>query len=171
MEAKVWLALKVGLKMRRYGNIGLWLLACCFVGIASGPAWAATTVYKCFDKTLGVLYTDLPCTGEQMNIRAGDADPVAVAELQREREALSRSAAQRIADNRRAAPEREFVAQAATPSGSRPHVFRRRRLLQGLRLHAVFRRQALHPRKTAVQAVRSGTLLPNPPRGHPGRGR
>ena len=52
-----------GPKMRTYGNTGLLLLACCLVGIASGPAWAATTVYKCFDKTLGVLYTDEPCRG------------------------------------------------------------------------------------------------------------
>jgi hypothetical protein len=72
------------LKMRTYGNTGLLLLACCWVAIASGPVWAATTVYKCFDVTLGVLYTDQPCKGEQMDIRAGEADPVAVAELQRE---------------------------------------------------------------------------------------
>ena len=53
------------------------------------------------------LYTDQPCKGEQLEIRAGDPDPVAVAELAREREAVSRSAAQRIADQRRAAIERD----------------------------------------------------------------
>ena len=62
-------------------------------------AWAgAPTVYKCFDRNLSVVYTDVPCVGEQMNIRAGDADPVAVAELQRERQAIAASAAQRISD-------------------------------------------------------------------------
>lgn len=67
----------------------------------SGGA-AAAPIYKCFDRTLGVLYTDEPCKGEVVDIRAGTADPAALAELQREREAVSRSAAQRIADNRRA---------------------------------------------------------------------
>lgn len=112
-ESRAWFAL-AGMKMRKYGKTGFLLLACCVVGIASGPTRAAaTTVYKCFDKSLGVLYTDEPCKGEQMNIRAGEADPIAVAELQREREALSRSAAQRITDNRRAALEREIAAQRA----------------------------------------------------------
>ena len=103
------------MKMRRYVNTGFLALASCVIAIANGPAWAApTTVYKCFDKNLGVLYTDEPCKGEQMNIRAGEADPIAVAELQRERDALSRSAAQRIADNRRAALDHEYaVAQRA----------------------------------------------------------
>lgn len=68
---------------------------------ASGAAIAAP-IYKCFDRSLGVLYTDEPCRGEVVDIRAGTADPVALAELQRERDAVSRSAAQRIADTRRA---------------------------------------------------------------------
>jgi len=99
------------MKVRRNASIACLLLAASVIALASGPARAAaTTVYKCFDKNLGVLYTDEPCKGEQMNIRAGEADPTAVAELQREREALSRSAAQRIADNRRASLEREYMA-------------------------------------------------------------
>jgi hypothetical protein len=99
------------MKMRKYVDTGFLLLAACVIAMASAPAWAApTTVYKCFDKNLAVLYTDEPCKGEQMNIRAGEADPIALAELQREREALSRSAAQRIADYRRAALDREYVA-------------------------------------------------------------
>ena len=71
------------------------------VMLACGHAGAAT-IYKCFDRGLSVLYTDEPCKGEALDIRPGSADPVAVAELQREREALNRSAAQRIAENRRA---------------------------------------------------------------------
>ena len=54
--------------------------ACFALGLLVLPAssgWAATTpIYKCFDKNLGLLYTDEPCKdGEQLNIRAGDADP------------------------------------------------------------------------------------------------
>jgi len=70
---------------------------------------AVTTVYKCFDRSLGVLYTDQPCRGESISIEAGATDAAAVAELQREREAVSRSAAQRIADNRRAGIDRDYA--------------------------------------------------------------
>jgi hypothetical protein len=78
-------------------------LALCLVVLPIRSSWAATTpIYKCFDKNLGLLYTDEPCTdGEKLNIRAGDADPRAVARLERERDALDQSAAQRMADNRR----------------------------------------------------------------------
>lgn len=74
-------------------------------GAALPAAGSVTTVYKCFDRSLGVLYTDQPCRGEQIDIEAGKADPGALAELQREREALSRAMAQRIADNRRVVVE------------------------------------------------------------------
>ena len=98
--------------MRTFGKTVFWLLGSLSIAMAGESAGAATTtVYKCFDKNLAILYTDQPCKGEQMDIRAGDPDPVAVAELQREREALLRSAAQRIADNRRAAPERDYAVQ------------------------------------------------------------
>lgn len=70
--------------------------------IAGSGAAGAAPIYKCFDRGLGVLYTDEPCKGEVVDIRPGSADPVALAELQREREAVSRSAALRIAENRRA---------------------------------------------------------------------
>lgn len=81
-------------------------LTCCLL-MLTGGSWAATTpIYKCFDKNLGLLYTDEPCKeGEQLNIRAGDADPAAVARLERQRDALDQSASQRIADLRRAAAE------------------------------------------------------------------
>jgi len=84
--------------------------ACFALGLLVLPAssgWAATTpIYKCFDKNLGLLYTDEPCKdGEQLNIRAGDADSSAVARLERQRDALDQSAAQRMADQRRAAAE------------------------------------------------------------------
>jgi hypothetical protein len=82
-------------------------LALCLLVLTASGGWAATApIYKCFDKNLGLLYTDEPCKdGEQLNIRAGDADPGAVARLERQRDALDQSAAQRMADQRRAAAE------------------------------------------------------------------
>ena len=79
--------------------------ALCLLVLTASSGWAATTpIYKCFDKNLGLLYTDEPCKdGEQLNIRAGDADPGAVARLERQRDALDQSAAQRTADQRLAA--------------------------------------------------------------------
>jgi hypothetical protein len=64
-----------------------------------GCTWAATTpIYRCLDRNLGLLYTDEPCEdGEELNIRAGDADPAAVARLERERDMLDQSVAQRMA--------------------------------------------------------------------------
>ena len=81
-------------------------LACCLV-VLTGGSWAATKpIYKCLDKNFALLYTDEPCKeGEQLDIRAGEADPAAVARLERQRDALDQSAAQRLADLRRAAPE------------------------------------------------------------------
>jgi hypothetical protein len=87
----------------------LWLirsayLTCCLL-VLTASSWAATTpIYKCLDKNLGLLYTDESCKeGEQLDIRAGDADPAALARLERQRDALDQSASQRIADLRRAA--------------------------------------------------------------------
>jgi hypothetical protein len=73
--------------------------------LGTGVAQAANApIYKCFDQHLGLVYTDVPCKdGEQVDLRAGDADPAAVARLERERELLSLAAAQRLADERRAA--------------------------------------------------------------------
>lgn len=84
-------------------------LAASLFGIAAAQA-ANTPIYKCFDKHLALVYTDVPCKdGEELDLRAGDADPAAVARLERERELLSQSAAQRIADERRAALERDLA--------------------------------------------------------------
>jgi hypothetical protein len=70
----------------------------------AAPLLASTPIYKCFDVNLGLLYTDEPCKdGERLNIRAGDADPAAVARLERARDALDQSAAQRITEMQRVA--------------------------------------------------------------------
>jgi hypothetical protein len=81
------------------------LIAFVIVVLAVAPASASNTaIYKCLDNHLGLVYTDLPCKdGEKLDIRAGDADPVAVARLERARDQLDQSAAQRIVDERRAA--------------------------------------------------------------------
>jgi len=81
------------------------LTALGIVVLAVAPASAANTaIYKCLDNRLGLVYTDLPCKdGEKLDIRAGDADPAAVARLDRARDQLDQSAAQRIVDERRAA--------------------------------------------------------------------
>lgn len=81
-------------------------------GIVPAATAATPAIYKCFDRNLGILYTDQPCSGEQIDVRPGQADPEAVAALQRERDALSRSIEQRITDQRRAAPERNNTAPA-----------------------------------------------------------
>jgi hypothetical protein len=90
------------------------------------PALAVTApVYKCFDSHLALVYTDLPCKdGEQVDIRAGDADPAAVERLERERDMLDLSAAQRMLDERRAAqmqpvsaPEEDMSPEQAEQPG------------------------------------------------------
>ena len=95
-----------------------WLaLALALLASQSAPA-TTTTIYKCFDQNLRLVYTDEPCKdGEKLDIRAGDADPSAVARLERERDALSQSAAQRIADERHIAAQRELAAWMAYPGG------------------------------------------------------
>ncbi len=78
-------------------------LALCLV-VLGQSSWAATVpIYKCLDRNLALVYTDLPCKdGERLDIRAGDADPAAVALLKRERDELDQSASQRAAEQRRA---------------------------------------------------------------------
>jgi hypothetical protein len=90
--------------------------ACVAIAVGSllfvaGPAWSTNApIYKCFDKNLGLLYTDLPCKdGEQLDLRPGDADPASVARLERERDQLDQSVAQRILDERRAAAQRDLA--------------------------------------------------------------
>ena len=85
------------------------MLAVLVLASAHG-AGATTPIYKCLDRNLGLVYTDEPCKdGEVMNIRAGDADPAAVARLERARDAIDQSAAQRIVDQRRAAEQRNLA--------------------------------------------------------------
>jgi len=102
------------------GEVGRWvLLALALVLLVPNYAPAGTTtIYKCLDRNLGLTYTDEPCKdGEALNIRAGDADPAAVARLERERDALAQSAAQRIADERYLAAQRDLAGWLSYPDG------------------------------------------------------
>src|ERR1700704_4800437 len=79
---------------------------------------AEASIYKCLGANLALIYTDQPCKGgEQLDIHAGDADPAAVAQLQRARDQLDRSAAARIVDERRTAAQRELAAWARREQG------------------------------------------------------
>lgn len=102
---------------RKLNANGAACIAFCLVAL-SASGWAATTpIYKCLDRNLGLLYTDEPCRdGEQLDIRAGEADPVAVARLERQRDALDQSASQRISDLRAA----ELEGKSASRSGYEP---------------------------------------------------
>jgi len=90
-------------------------LCATLLAIAAGVASAGTTVvYRCLDSHLGVVYTDLPCKdGEAFDTRAGEADASAVARLEHLRDLLDQSAAQRLSDERRAASQRQLVAQSS----------------------------------------------------------
>jgi hypothetical protein len=90
------------------------MIAASALVLATSVADAATaSIYKCLGANLVVIYTDQPCKdGEQLDIRAGDADPAAVAQLQRARDQLDWNAAVRIAEERRAAAQRDLAALA-----------------------------------------------------------
>ena len=94
------------------------VLAFALLGLAVGNAGAtALPIYKCMDRSLGILYTDVPCKeGEKLDVRAGNADPAAIARLDREREAWDRTAAQRIADERRTTLEQRRFYNDAGPT-------------------------------------------------------
>ncbi|TMH59632.1 MAG: hypothetical protein E6H53_07275 [Betaproteobacteria bacterium] len=90
----------------------LLMLCVAAAALASTASRAASTVvYRCLDTHLGVVYTDLPCKeGAPFDIRTGEVDTVAVAKLERFRDALDASAAQRMVDERRLAGQKELLA-------------------------------------------------------------
>jgi hypothetical protein len=80
--------------------------------LAAAAHATGSAIYKCLDNHLGLVYTDIPCKdGEKLDIRAGDADPAAVVRLERIRDQLDQSAAQRISDERRAAAQFAYAQQ------------------------------------------------------------
>jgi hypothetical protein len=89
---------------------GALVLATGVVGVAVA---ATAPIYKCLGNDLGMIYTDQPCKGgERLDIHAGDPDPAAVERLQSARDQLDRSAAARLAEERRAAAQRDLAAWA-----------------------------------------------------------
>lgn len=96
------------------------LVTCVFVFANLGTSWAASPIYKCFDRKFDVVYTDEPCKdGALLDVRAGDADPAAVARLERARDALDQSAAERIRDMRWTAAQPAYAPPSyAGPSGA-----------------------------------------------------
>jgi len=80
-------------------------MALCSFSLASPGVHAAnTTVYRCLDRHLEVVYTDEPCKeGAPLEIRTADADPAALARLERIRDALDQAAVQRLTEERRLA--------------------------------------------------------------------
>jgi hypothetical protein len=71
-------------------------------------AAADTPIYKCKEANGHILYTDEPCDGgNRLDIHAGAADPTALQRLERAREALDRSTAERAAAARREAARQE----------------------------------------------------------------
>jgi len=95
------------------GCLGLCLI------LFTAASSAATPIYKCLDRNLGLLYTDEPCTdGERLDLRPGDADPAAVALLERQRDALDQEALQRAAAQRQAMIEVESAAEFESESES-----------------------------------------------------
>jgi len=95
-----------------HGALGLALLASIFCGDAAQAA--NTIVYRCLDVHLDVVYTDLPCKdGQAFDTRAGEADPAALARLEKLRDALDQSTVQRLSVDR-------FVAQGVSVAPMRP---------------------------------------------------
>jgi hypothetical protein len=87
----------------RAGPFGGACLALCLIAFTASSWAAATPIYKCLDNKLSLVYTDVPCKdGEKLDIRSGDPDSAAVERLERQLDALDRSAYQRAADERRA---------------------------------------------------------------------
>lgn len=141
-------------------------LTLCFIVFTAGSGWAANSpVYKCFDKNLGLVYTDEPCKdGERLNIRAGDADPTAVARLERQADALDQSADQRIADQRRSAAAGELTSQFPSQPFDQGGTYDNLPLYMGdygFLSYPGMHRRPMRPRKPSLRHVRH--FAPRPP--------
>jgi hypothetical protein len=85
------------------GAAGGGCLALCLIAFTASSWATPAPIYKCLDKNLSLVYTDVPCKGgEQLDIRPGEADPAALAGLERDRDALDQSAGEQAAQERRA---------------------------------------------------------------------
>lgn len=143
--------------------VGGWCLALGLVAFA-GSSWAATPIYKCLDKNLSLVYTDVPCKdGEQLDIRSGDADSAAVERLERERDALDQSAYQRAADERRTLVG-DPVATAPYAAGDQSEWYDHAPAYgadYGIYSYWLMHYNPMRPRKTKAQHMRH--FAPRPP--------
>ena len=149
-----------------------WLALGALAGAGVGAHAGTSTIYKCFDRNLGVLYTDQPCKGEQLDVRAGDPDPNAVAALERERDALSRSMAQRIADQRRAALDAQRAVESVYPAPPGPRIYAANDAYYPAGWGYAPYSAAKPPRqpdRRADEPRDRPSYVPNPPRGLPRR--
>jgi hypothetical protein len=157
---------------RTFLRAAAWVVLGALAGAGVGAQAGTSTIYKCFDRSLGVLYTDQPCKGEQLDIRAGDPDPNAVAALERERDALSRSMAQRIADQRRAALDAERAVEWVYPAPADRNVYAANDVYYpagfGYMPNGAARPPRQADRRNDARRDRA-SYVPNPPRGLPRR--
>ena len=158
--------------IRTLRRAAAWVTLGALAGAGAGAQAGTSTIYKCFDRNLGVLYTDQPCKGEQLEIRAGDADPNAVAALERERDALSRSMAQRIADQRRAALDAQRAVEWVYPAPADRNVYAANDVYYpagwGFMPNGAARPPRHAERRNDERRDRA-SYVPNPPRGLPRR--
>jgi Domain of unknown function (DUF4124) len=98
--------------MRKCKRFHGWVLPGLALVALASSSMAASPVYKCVDESHQWLYTDVPCKdGEMLDLHAGEADPAAMAKLNRD--AFDLTAARRIADQQRLqqSPVRYAVAE------------------------------------------------------------
>jgi hypothetical protein len=79
---------------------GAWTRTIAIV-IAAYASTAGAAIYKCTEAGGQVLYSDVPCKGGSVvDVRPGDADPAAIARLERDRAEFDRNmVARRAADD------------------------------------------------------------------------
>ena len=95
------------------------LLVAPFTTASAAPA----PVYRCEEAGKGVTYQDFPCTnGTVVDIRAGAANPEAIARLERQQEAFDQRFARFRAEEMAA---REAAMARAPRAGRRPRAARR----------------------------------------------
>jgi len=119
MEGKAVVSVSPIMRTAKADLLAWALLSSLLVATAAGAA--NTTVYRCLDAHLDVVYTDVPCKeGAPLEIRAGEADPAALARLERIRDALDQAAVQRLSEERRLVAQGMMPAPMVSDAGAEP---------------------------------------------------
>src|SRR5258706_1931926 len=136
------------------------------VSVSGGGRAASTVVYRCLDAHLGVVYTDVPCKdGAPFDVHTGEVDAAAVAKLERARDALDQSAAQRISDERRLAGQKELLAAQLPREGGDGH-YGEDMVAYGAYTYPIAGFAPARPHPPRHRAMRRSTargVSPNPP--------